>query len=260
MFYGPVWFVISLTFAIYLRAGSVIYQKRRQLRHLRGIESFDSEANPDLPMIKLDGIQVTSEIACSSPLRRSVSTSDARPTRSFTASSFSPYSVTIEGGPLDPMSMLQPFASTSASNSEPNAPPAPSPLRTEISLKPRSEGLDTYSQRRMTIEASPATWAYTKYAMLFFIALLVTWVCYANLGMILLLALLILFRSLLLQTEYMPSLFQMSSRSALIMRLALCCLSRAFGIVLFMFLYRGRRSRLCGLIYGIALAVYEYVI
>ncbi|KAJ6004808.1 hypothetical protein N7540_012607 [Penicillium herquei] len=31
-FYGPVWFVIVLTFAIYLRAGSVIYQKRRQLQ------------------------------------------------------------------------------------------------------------------------------------------------------------------------------------------------------------------------------------
>lgn len=72
--------------------------------------------------------------------------------------------------------------------------------------------------------------------------------------------LLTIFRSPLLQTEYMPSLFQMSSRLALIMLLALCCLFRAFGIVLSMSLYRGRRSRLFGLIYGIALAVYEYVI
>lgn len=177
MFYGPVWFVIFLTFAIYLRAGSVIYQKRRQLRELRGIDSLDSEMHPELPIIKLEGIQVTSEIACSTPLRRSISTGEIRPTRSFTLSSASPYSVTIEGGPFEPTSILHPLTSGPSSIPESSVRLGPSPLRTEISSREmRSEGLDTYSQRKIITEATSATWAYTKYAMLFFIALLVTWV------------------------------------------------------------------------------------
>ncbi|KAJ5901138.1 hypothetical protein N7504_007131 [Penicillium tannophilum] len=164
VFYGPVWFVISLTFAIYLRAGSVIYQKRRQLRVLGAIESFDPEVNSEVPP-KCAGIQVTREIAYSIPESQYVSTSGARTTRTL-PSSFSPYSVTIEGGPFEPIAFSQ--------SARPR--PGPSPLRTEISLKAvRSEGADSHSQRRST-ENNSAAWAYTKYAMLFFIALLVTWV------------------------------------------------------------------------------------
>lgn len=177
MFYGPVWFVISLTFAIYLSAGSVIYHKRRQLRGLGGIESLDSDAQPESPFVKLAGIRVTSEIAFS-PERRSMSTSDSRPTRSFTASSLGPYSVTIEGGGREPLGFIEPLASLSASNRESSCRPGPSPLRTEISLKKmRTEGIEANSQRRVFTETNSAAWAYTKYAILFFIALLVTWVC-----------------------------------------------------------------------------------
>lgn len=39
-------------------------------------------------------------------------------------------------------------------------------------------GVEKYPQQRMITEPSSAALAYTKYAMLFFIALLVTWVCY----------------------------------------------------------------------------------
>lgn len=50
--------------------------------------------------------------------------------------------------------------------------------RLSMSLKKsRSSGTETYSQRRgRNREATSAAWAYTKYAMLFFIAVLVTWV------------------------------------------------------------------------------------
>lgn len=180
MFYGPVWFVIALTFAIYLRSGSVIYRKRRQLRNLQAIDSLDSEVHPELPIIKLDGIQVTSEIACSSPLRRSISTSEIRPTRSFTTSSASPYSVTIEGGPFEPTSIPHLIAFDPSLITESSARIGPSPLRTEVTLKRSAEILDTYSQRKIITESTSATWAYTKYAMLFFIALLVTWVWIAS--------------------------------------------------------------------------------
>ena len=181
VFYGPVWFVIFLTFAIYLRAGSVIYQKRRQFRKLGGIESIDSDAPSETPVLKLAGIQVTSEIACSSPERYSISPSDGRPTRSFTASSVSPYSVTIEGGPFEPIAGLQTAGAISILTPESSSRPGPSPLRTEVSMiNARFDGVDSFaSQRRaVTTEASSAAWAYTKYAILFFIALLVTWVGY----------------------------------------------------------------------------------
>ncbi|KAJ5381077.1 uncharacterized protein N7496_003505 [Penicillium cataractarum] len=179
-FYGPVWFVISLTFAIYLRAGSAIYQKRRELRSLDNFDSLDTEIGTHAPLVNLAGIQVTSEIACSEPERRSVAVPnvDIRvPARSFSSSNFSPYSVTIEGGMVDPISMYQNseerLSSIQASSSKQDP-------RLSMSLKTsRSDGMETYSQRRgINREATSAAWAYTKYAMLFFIALLVTWVSY----------------------------------------------------------------------------------
>ncbi|KAJ5187834.1 hypothetical protein N7449_010828 [Penicillium cf. viridicatum] len=177
VFYGPVWFVIALTFAIYLRAGSVIYQKHRELCNLSGIESLGSDTQPNAPLVTHAGIQITSEIACFAPVHRSLSASDV-PTRSFTASSFTPYSVTVEGGPMYPFSMLQSLEESSAPIQGPSRPwPDPSPLRSEVSAKmARRECGDSYTQRRRATEASCAAWAYTKYAMLFFIALLVTWV------------------------------------------------------------------------------------
>ncbi|KAJ5367197.1 hypothetical protein N7541_001138 [Penicillium brevicompactum] len=176
VFYGPVWLVISLTFAIYLRAGSVIYQKHCELRNLSGIESVDSDTQPDGPLVTHAGIQITSEIACLAPLHRSLSASDV-PTRSFTASSFTPYSIPSEGGPIDSFSMLQNIESSTPIQ-DPSRPwPDPSSLRVEVSTKAaRPECGDSYTQRRKATEASCAAWAYTKYAMLFFIALLVTWV------------------------------------------------------------------------------------
>ncbi|CAG8006878.1 unnamed protein product, partial [Penicillium nalgiovense] len=177
VFYGPVWFVIFLTFTIYLRAGSVIYQKHRELRNLSGIESLGSDTQPDAPLVIRSGIHVTSEVAYLAPVHQPVSASDF-PTRNFTVSSFTPYSVSIEGGLIDSFSMLHDPEESSAPTQGLSRPQSgPTPLRTEGSPKSaRHEGGDSYAQRRKATEASSAAWAYTKYAMLFFIALLVTWV------------------------------------------------------------------------------------
>lgn len=177
VFYAPVWFVISLTFAIYLRAGSVIYQKHHELRNLSSIESIGSHTQPDGPLVTHAGIQITGDIACFAPVHRSLSAGDV-PTRSFTASSFTPYSIPSEGGPIDSFSMLQNLEEISSPIQDPSRPwPDPSPLRAEVSAKAaRHECGDSYTQLRKATEASCAAWAYTKYAMLFFIALLVTWV------------------------------------------------------------------------------------
>lgn len=188
VFYGPAWFVISLTFAIYLRAGTVIYQKRRELKSLGALDSLDTDTTTNASLFNPAGIQVTSEIAYSAPERptpaaRGGDDLQLVPTHSPTSSNFAPYSVTIEGGMMDPISMYQ--------NSEEHLPSMrasisnvsnvdPSVYRSERSMSLRtchSAGAPMHSQRRGTaIENTSAAWAYTKYAMLFFIALLVTWV------------------------------------------------------------------------------------
>ncbi|OJJ33072.1 hypothetical protein ASPWEDRAFT_43129 [Aspergillus wentii DTO 134E9] len=151
LFYGPVWFIIFLTFAIYVRAGRVIYQKRRQLRDIGGLDSsFDAETALEMSFFKTTEIQVTSEAAVCSA-RQGESAYRASPTSS--KSPYDPYSITIEAG-----------GSYEKNDGVSNGPT-------------KKEQPDLPSQRRIRAsEANSAAWAYTKYAMLFFIALLVTWV------------------------------------------------------------------------------------
>ncbi|KAJ5099293.1 hypothetical protein N7532_006294, partial [Penicillium argentinense] len=181
VFYGPVWLVIFLTFAIYLRAGSVIYQKRRQLRIAGAMDSFDSEHQLEAPLVKLSGIHVTSEIAYSTPERQSFVSGFGPPGPSF-ISTFSPYSVTIEAGPHDPdpvdifQGSVPPLVSAGSSNLR----PGPTPLQMEMRSS-RVVVPERYSRRRSVVatagtETRSAALAYTKYAVLFFVALLVTWV------------------------------------------------------------------------------------
>lgn len=192
-FYGPVWLVITLTFAIYIRAGSVIYAKRRQFRNLGNVDSFDSEMDPGPPLVKA-GIQVTSEIAYSEPGSEAEAGYGRPPNSSGSGSgkgrcnSATPYySVTIQGGRSDSMRLSGASAASAAAAEIPR--PASSHFSSSQSgsglvlaqtLPSRLERVDTtgYSRRRSgTGENSSAAWAYTKYAMLFFVALLVTWVC-----------------------------------------------------------------------------------
>ncbi|KAH1270026.1 hypothetical protein KXX33_008997 [Aspergillus fumigatus] len=154
VFYGPVWFVIFLTFAIYLRAGKVIFEKRRQLEEAECPESSGEIDSPMEPAVsKKTEIHVTSEIthSGSESNRLSIMSASLIPHRYL--SPYSPYSVTIEGG-------------SAAGNDE------HVPMRML-----RSSQHDPYAQHHaMARDVNSAAWAYTKYAMLFFIALLVTWV------------------------------------------------------------------------------------
>lgn len=121
---------------------------------------------PVSPFATLAGIQVTREIACYTPEQRSPSSGGPR---GLPSASFKPYSVTIQGGSSGdaPLGLEQ------------NLRPAPCPLQKDGHSRAGRADLDSVSQRRsIATEASSAAWAYTKYALLFFIALLVTWVCY----------------------------------------------------------------------------------
>lgn len=143
------------TFFIYIRAGREIYKKRRQLRKA----DSSSHGGHDYEMSRLDNTSppkttVTTEISVTS---ESVAQTDQkaeddllRDIESKAASAPSAYSIMI--------------------SSTRQAPPVPNNIGTSTNTS------QTRAKRRKNNEASSAVWAYTKCALLFFTALLVTWI------------------------------------------------------------------------------------
>ncbi|KAL9113371.1 MAG: hypothetical protein Q9227_002412 [Pyrenula ochraceoflavens] len=160
-FYGPVWLVILLTFGIYLWAGREIFQKRRQLRQFAGFKHgppHELIANPFMSTglsTKTTEIQITTELA---PTANSSEGSLNVPNRESAGVKsqryYDPYSVTIGAG-RRPSAMDKDF------------PPPTSPRPDRYS----------HSAATTTLEANRAAFNYTKCAALFFLSLLVTWVC-----------------------------------------------------------------------------------
>jgi hypothetical protein len=171
VFYGPVWFFIVLTLAIYIRTGGVIWERRRQLNRLGNLDSADSNTryegeqtaehvegiemrDPERPIerthTRATEIRVTSEITRSQQGYYPTTEELCNPISPF----YNPYSVTIEGGFMGRQNSILPLKAVKHTHSE------------------------SWGRRRaMSDTTNTAAWAYTKYAMLFFIALLVTWVC-----------------------------------------------------------------------------------
>ncbi|KAB8072855.1 Nnf1-domain-containing protein [Aspergillus leporis] len=170
VFYGPVWFFIVLTLAIYIRTGGVIWERRRQLNRLGNLDSADSNTryegeqtaehvegiemrDPERPIerthTRATEIRVTSEITRSQQGYYPTTEELCNPISPF----YNPYSVTIEGGFMGRQNSILPLKAVKHTHSE------------------------SWGRRRaMSDTTNTAAWAYTKYAMLFFIALLVTWV------------------------------------------------------------------------------------
>jgi hypothetical protein len=150
-----VWFVIAVTFAIYIRAGKDIFMKRKQL------QNFSSSADPgfsvdnpfEIHASKV--IHVTSEnsavVAREDPSTQVGSEGNLGSKRASGGGHavYNSYSVTVERGDAIPMSTMK---------------PGEKPV---VSSTPR---------RSPRVETNAAAFAYCKYAMLYFVALLVTWV------------------------------------------------------------------------------------
>ena len=156
------WLVIAITFGIYFWAGKEIYQKSRQLR------DFSAHRPPPYPAIdnpfvapavstKTTEIHVSSELA-ELPRRTSsqVSLKEAASRgRSKPNGGYDQYSVTIETNPVtSPSQERQPTPSRNVTRSE-----------------------QVQKQRSAASEAHRAAIGYCKTALLFFVALLITWVC-----------------------------------------------------------------------------------
>ncbi|KAI1423750.1 G-protein coupled receptor [Xylaria sp. FL1777] len=153
-FYGPIWVVILATFFIYIRAGREIYRKRRQLR-----KADSSSHGHDYEMSQLGELYskkttVTTEISVTS---ESVAQShqkaqdELRDVESKADSVPSAYSIMISSGRRQ----------------------APAIPNNQNSPANTSQGK---GKKKKNNEASSAAWVYTKCAILFFTALLVTWI------------------------------------------------------------------------------------
>lgn len=175
-FYGPVWIVILVTFFIYIRAGREIYKKHKQLRDFsyshHEPETQTQNMDDAFTSMKTTEISVTSEARDQAGIDLGPLGSNLR--RGPDAMAMTPklpppnaaYSVTIQSNrrTMDRESygdVVLPIQNNTAAIE---------------SHGPTSRGGPANPRRRAAYEANNATWSYTKCAILFFTAMLVTWI------------------------------------------------------------------------------------
>lgn len=170
VFYGPVWFVILLTFAIYARVGIDIAQKRRTLR------SFNKEANmmTDDRLNKLFEIHASKIVHVTSEAANEPAANGQNQGSNSTSHSNSSSNVNVNNNTNDTTNITAfPAYSVTVAGGEafPLPPSATSPVGSaSVKVSPTSP------RRYPRTDISSAAFAYFKYAVLYFIALLVTWV------------------------------------------------------------------------------------
>lgn len=171
-----------MTFFIYIRAGREIYLKHKQLKDLNYTSHYDPEPLPlDPYSVKTTEVSVSfsdaQEAIDLSPLGGNVNRH-----HSMSGHSIKPYSVTISAKPpLSPtLAANQPTTlTTSESNSrashfiQPSSSQAQGQQPSFTSSGNHNKG---FSRRKINYDAHNAAWSYTKCALLFFTAMLVTWI------------------------------------------------------------------------------------
>ncbi|KAF4994047.1 hypothetical protein FGRMN_6081 [Fusarium graminum] len=164
-FYGPVWLVILVTFFIYIRAGHTIYRKRKELD---GFSSTDQEltyGNGDhLGTIKTTEVSVTTEVLTPDAIQlQSMSRQAPDPSN---PSANGVYSVQITAQP------------NSGDSGEEVIPIQQQQTRTSIQVPSQQQQQRSVGSmaRKRNRELNNAAWQYTKCALLFFTAILITWV------------------------------------------------------------------------------------
>ncbi|KAL4788439.1 Nnf1-domain-containing protein [Aspergillus varians] len=170
VFYGPVWFVIFVTLAIYARIGNLVWRRRRQLKEAGGLDTTLDASSPDnQPFSKVTEIHITREDAVSFHLERAGPSTEQNLSFACIQSSHRPYSVNVQTGITPPSEVqLKPMRSDNPTSNPPDNHPENHP-------DGPPEDDQCYNSRTAS-DVNAATWAYTKYAMLFFVALIVTWV------------------------------------------------------------------------------------
>ncbi|KAG5937823.1 hypothetical protein E4U53_008136 [Claviceps sorghi] len=167
IFYGPVWVVIFVTFFIYLRAGRTIYEKRKQLR---GFHSSDrdlmSTNGETVTTTRTTEVTVTTEVVghVGFPLNQMNPRGPIDGPRQDSSGPSGVYSVHIT-------------ADTGASRHD-NEDAVLSSRRGQgpASLLQQPGRKTGNSTRRRNQELNNAAWSYTKVSILFFTAIIITWI------------------------------------------------------------------------------------
>lgn len=120
--------------------------------------TIDVSIPDDPPFSKVTEIRITREDAAPFRMDEAGPSVEQNSSFAYIQSSHRPYSVNVQAGIALPTEVQ--LETICSDNSPDNPPPDDEP----------------YHNSRTTSEVNAAAWAYTKYAMLFFVALLVTWV------------------------------------------------------------------------------------
>jgi hypothetical protein len=149
--------VILVTFFIYIRAGRDIYNKRKQLRYFSS--SHDPEPMPldDFFSSKTTEVMVTSEAAAPGQDSADASGSKGEAGPSHAAA----YSITISSNKREER----------ASRSD-----LPAAIQNNVQIREPSTARRSGRKRRGNMEAQSAAWSYARCAILFFTAILITWI------------------------------------------------------------------------------------
>ncbi|PHH51390.1 hypothetical protein CFIMG_003116RAa [Ceratocystis fimbriata CBS 114723] len=173
LFYAPVWFATVITIAIYIRAGRKILRIRKQLR------SFKDTVKSKSASLKTTEIAVTS--VCSANLHDSLPPGFAIEDVEEIHNTLSAYSITIDATEV-PSSVqtvpLEPGNHTPAVvvAADPNPGNLHHLMPHVIRHWPRRHSRATTSERLHAHDANKAAWSYAKCAILFFAAMLITWI------------------------------------------------------------------------------------
>ncbi|KAK4225234.1 hypothetical protein QBC38DRAFT_445758 [Podospora fimiseda] len=196
LFYGPIWLAILATMFIYVRAGREIYRKRRKMLDFSssgtatGTGTFvgpepNNEFSPAFNYKTTEVVQTTEIIQAPAPAASPGAITNApAPTRDPNVS----YSVTISadtnanaissmGEDLEAAESSTTMASAESDNVQQ---PKRARVMSNAAMSNAALATTTVSanihSRRRNYETNNATWSYTKCAILFFSALLITWI------------------------------------------------------------------------------------
>ncbi|GJN81189.1 hypothetical protein PLIIFM63780_004721 [Purpureocillium lilacinum] len=165
VFYGPVWCVILVTFFIYSRAGRTIYEKRKQLHDFHSSDPDPLSVNGEaFATMKRTEVTVTTEAASESgiqmgPVSRG-DTSAGEGSRNANGAYSVHISAESQSGPAEGMSL----------------PIQGQTIQQQTSTVQIARRRATNPARRRNHELNNAAWSYTKCAILFFTAILITWI------------------------------------------------------------------------------------
>ncbi|SPQ21257.1 ea3a01e0-9b37-4408-aaaa-3f4796b0837b [Thermothielavioides terrestris] len=202
IFYGPVWIVILITFFIYIRAGRDIYKKRKQLRDFSTShhepESHHPPMDDPFSSTKTTEVYVTTEVIDKSgaidlaPLgggerRKSQASSPQKPAAYSVTISSNPHGEPRGGDAENQLHTTITAGSQTAGSGVGRSPTTHTHTNKVTTLKSGTGaghtgpggvggGPSNHLRRRAAYEANDATWSYTKCAILFFTAMLVTWI------------------------------------------------------------------------------------